>query len=211
MRRRSRRDWQGYKVDQKIIRLAAAALALFAAPATAQGFSDAYNFLKAVREGDGSKVSELASVPGSIVVNAKDRATGDGALHIVARDRNLGWLAFLIGKGARPDLQNNEGMTPLAIATQIGWAEGAQLLLDRRASVDLANVRGETPLILAVQNRDLAMVRLLLGRGANPKRTDRVAGYSALDYARKDARSAAIVKLLEAPVTPAKAAQGPGL
>jgi ankyrin repeat protein len=75
--------------------------------------------------------------------------------------------------------------------------EGAESLLGRSASVDLANSRGETPLIIAVHNRDIAMVRLLLGKGANPKRTDSIAGYSALDYAKQDSRSAAILKLLE--------------
>jgi uncharacterized protein len=55
------------------------------------------------------------------------------------------------------------------------------------------------------------MVRLLLGKGANPKRTDRVAGYSALDYAKQDGRAGAILKLLEAkPETP-KAIAGPKL
>jgi ankyrin repeat protein len=117
----------------------------------------------------------------------------------------------MLGKGARPDLQNKEGMTPLAIAAQIGWIEGAELLLRRKAKVDLANSRGETPLILAVQRRDLEMVRLLVDKGADPKRQDSVAGYSALDYARRDGRSQAILKLLETPAKPARAVAGPSL
>jgi ankyrin repeat protein len=184
---------------------AAAALAMLTAPAQAQTFSDSYTFLKAVRERDGNKVSDLVTAPGSVVINTRERATGDAALHYVVKGRDLNWLAFLIGKGAKTDIQNNEGMTPLAVAAQIGWAEGAQVLLDRRASVDLANNRGETPLIIAVQNRDMATVRLLLSKGANPRRADRVAGYSALDYAKRDNRSAAILKALETSA-PAKTA-----
>lgn len=196
---------------QKFVRTAAAiALAALAVPATGQGYSDGYSFLKAVKDGDGNKVSEIVDASASTVVNAKERGTGDGALHMVVRNRNLNWLTFLIGKGARPDMQNVQGETPLGMAAQIGWVEGAQLLLDRRASVDLANSRGETPLILAVQRRDLPMVSLLVRMGANPKKADRVAGYSALDYAKKDARSAAIVKILETPAKPA-AVQGPKL
>lgn len=196
---------------QKFARMAAAAaLAMLAVPALGQTFSDSYTFLKAVKEGDGNKVADLVESSGPTVINAKERGSGDGALHIVARSRNLAWLNYLIGKGARPDMQNAEDQTPLAIAAQLGWLDGAQLLLDRRASVDLANVRGETPLILAVQRRDVAMVDLLIKRGANPKRTDRVAGYSALDYAKRDARSAAIVKILEAPAK-APSIQGPKL
>jgi ankyrin repeat protein len=200
-----------YRVVQKFVRMAAAAaLAMLAVPAFGQAFSDSYTFLKAVKEGDGNKVTDLIDSSGPTVINAKERGTGDGALHMVVRGRNLSWLNFLIAKGARPDMQNAEGLTPLAISAQLGWVDGALLLLDRRASVDLANVRGETPLILAVQRRDVAMVNLLMSRGANPKRTDRVAGYSALDYAKKDARSAAIVKILEAPPK-ATSIQGPKL
>jgi hypothetical protein len=55
----------------------------------------------------------------------------------------------------------------------------------------------------------MSMVRALLDKGANPKRTDSVAGYSAIDYARRDSRSAAILKLLETPRGPAKPVYGP--
>jgi uncharacterized protein len=175
----------------------ALAVALAAAPAGAQQYSDGFNFLKAVKERDGTKATSLISEPGSIVINTKDRATGSGALHMLVKDRDITWLRFMLAKGAKPDLQNNEGNTPLALAAQIGWMEGAEALLGRGAAVDLANGRGETPLIIAVHNRDIAMVRLLLGKGANPKRTDSIAGYSAIDYAKQDARSAAILKLLE--------------
>lgn len=190
---------------------AAAALALLSAPAGAQGYSDAYNFLKAIRDGDGDKASGLIAQPGTTVINTRDRATGEGALHIVAHDRNYTWMSYLLGKGARPDLQDNQGMTPLAVAAQVGWVEGAQLLLARRASVNLANGRGETPLILAVHNRDISMVRLLMTNGADPRKADRAAGYSALDYAKKDSRAAAIVKLLEAPAASPAPGQGPKL
>jgi uncharacterized protein len=43
------------------------------------------------------------------------------------------------------------------------------------------------------------MVRLLLARGASPKRTDNVANLSATDYARQDPRAAEILKALTAP------------
>jgi ankyrin repeat protein len=187
------------------------ALALAAAPAVveAQGnmaYSDSYSFLKAVKERDGAKVNELVSAAGSVVINTRDQTNGEGALHYMVRARDLTWLAFLLGKGARPDIQSNRGDTPLTLAAQIGWFEGAEQLLLRGASANLGNGRGETPLILATQRRDLAMVRLLLARRADPKRSDNVAGMSALDYARQDPRASAVLKLLEAKVAPKPAA-----
>jgi uncharacterized protein len=174
-----------------------AAMLAIAAPAAAQSFSDGYTFLKAVKERDGDKVNSVLAEPGTTAINARERGTGDGALHIIARSRDLTWLSFLLSKGARPDLQNQEGNSALSIAAQIGWTDGAQVLLARKATVDLSNSRGETPLILAVQRRDMSMVRLLLGKGADPKKTDSVAGLSAIDYAKQDSRWTAILKLLE--------------
>ncbi len=190
--------------------LAASMVLVLAVPAAGQmTFSDSFTFLKAVKERDGDKVTALVSEPGSTVINTRDRSSGEGALHYVVRGRDLNWLSFLLGKGARPDLASNRGDTPLTLAAQIGWLEGAELLLARRATVDLGNGRGETALILATQRRDLAMVRMLLARRADPKRPDRVAGMSAIDYAKQDPRAGAVLKLLEAKVAPAKPAAGP--
>jgi ankyrin repeat protein len=190
--------------------LAASMILTVAAPVFGQqNFSDSFTFLKAVRERDGAKVTDLVSQPGSVVINTRDRGSGEGALHIVVRGRDLSWLAFLLGKGARPDIQTNRGDTPLTLAAQIGWFEGVEQLLSRRAGVDLPNGRGETALILATQRRDVPLVRLLLGRGADPKRTDNVAGMSAIDYARQDPRAAAVLKMLEAKAAPAKPVAGP--
>lgn len=185
---------------------------MIAAPLAAQSFSDGFTFLKAVRERDSAKVQELVSNPSSNAINARDGNTGDGALHILVEERNLEWLGFLLSRGARPDVQNNEGATPLAMAAQLGWLEGATQLLARGAKVDLANRRGETPLILAVQARQLgvaervAVIELLVGQGADPNRQDSFAGYSALDYARQDSRTPDIARALETKPARANAA-----
>ncbi|MFL6857853.1 MAG: ankyrin repeat domain-containing protein [Allosphingosinicella sp.] len=181
-----------------------------AVPAAAQ-YSDSYNFLKAVRERNPTKVTELLAVPGTAVVNIKDPGSGEAALHIVVKGRDYEWLSFLLSKRATPNIQNRQGETPLSVAAQLGWTEGAELLLIRGAGVDVPNQRGETPLIFAVHRRDLAMVSLLLRGGANPNRKDNMSGYSALDYARQDGRSQAIVKLLESQAGPARPAAGPKL
>jgi hypothetical protein len=183
--------------------LALGLVGCLAAPLAAQDYSESFAFLKAVRERDGGKVQEIVSNPSSNAVNARDGKTGDSALHILVADRNLNWLAFLLGRGARPDIQNNEGNTPLAVAAQLGWVEGAVQLLARRARVDLPNNRGETPLILVVQSRQLPvadrveMIELLLDKGADPNRQDSFAGYSALDYGRQESRTPEILRALE--------------
>jgi len=181
----------------KRLLLGAALLGSIAVPLGAQSFSEGFTFLKAVRERDGATAERILSNPASTAVNARDGGTGEGALHILVRGRDLTWLSFMLGRGARPDAQTNDGTTPLILCAQIGWADGAQALLERRANPNLGNRRGETPLIFAVQTRDLAMVRLLLAAHADPNQTDHVSGNSPIDYARQDARASQILRLLE--------------
>ena len=189
----------------------AIALTVLVAPVMAQAqFSDSFNFIKAVKDRDGAKVTEFLNKPGSVIVNTRDGSTGQTALHIVAAGRDSLWLGFMLQRGANPDMRDSSGNTALLIATQLGWTDGIQTLLARRAGVDVANSSGETPLIRAVQNRDIASVRLLLAAGANPNKPDNAAGLSAKEYAARDPRSSAILKeIVEAKPVSTKPTQGP--
>ena len=192
-------------MSRKLTLALAAAIAFnLSAPVVAQGYSEGFKFLEAVRKRDGGSAESSLAGGGSRLVNTKDLTSGETGLHIVTRDRDLLWLRCLLSKGAKADVENKRGETPLTLATQLGWVDGAAVLLRAGAKVDGANSRGETPLILAVHKRDVPMIRLLLANGANPQRNDIIAGYSALDYAKRDDRSGTIVKLLEEP-QPAKA------
>lgn len=187
----------------------AAALAALLLPSLASAqFSESYKFLKAVRDRDGNVATEIISKPGSVIIDTRDNATGEAGLHIVTKARDLQWLAFLLSRGARPDIRDSAGNTALMLSAQLGFIEGAQALIIKRATIDLPNNAGETPLIRAVQLRNAAMVRLLLTEGANPNKTDSLAGLSARDYASRDRRAAAILKIFEEvkPKKPAKAA-----
>ncbi len=179
----------------------AALLMLAAAPASAQQFSDSYNFLNAIRETDGTKVNKYLENKSLRIVNAKDRSTGEGALHIVTRRSDSTYLRVLLQQDdINPNLQDNRGNTPLIIAAERGWGDGVQILLKYGANVNTANASGEAPLIRAVQVHDIDVARQLLAAGANPDRTDNVTGKSARDYARDETRYPQIAKLLaEAP------------
>jgi uncharacterized protein len=193
--------------------MAGLALAAMAVPAVAQGLNGpGYGFLKAVRDRDGDKVQEALDRPGTTVMLTRDENSGETALHIVVKRRDIVWTRYMLGKGAAVDAKDRQGNTALLDAAQIGFVDGAQQLLDLGASVDLSNNRGETPLIIATQMHDLATVRVLVQYGADPKTTDHVAGMSALDYAKRDGRSDAILKVLqEAKPVVKKKVSGPTL
>ncbi|MFZ2996531.1 MAG: ankyrin repeat domain-containing protein [Sphingobium sp.] len=168
-------------------------------------FSDSYNFLKAVKDKDGQKVTDLVQKPGSTVINSRDVNSGENALHIVVTRRDPTWLSFLLAKGANPNLTDNDGNTPLMDAVQGRFEEGVRTLLSFKAQVDKVNNSGETPLIRAVQLRDVGLVRLLVAQGANPERRDAIAGMSARDYAERDGRTPGLIEALAA----AKASSAP--
>jgi ankyrin repeat protein len=183
-------------------RLAAFLVALIAAtgllfsPAQAQ-FRGGYAFLQAVESRDGTKATEALKDDPSFI-NTRNPDTGQTALIIVTKRRDISWLRFLLAKDADPSIGDRQGVTPLMHAALINFTDGAEELLKDKAPVDQANRRGETALILAVQSKNVAMVRLLVKRGANPDKADHVAGMSARAYAKRDDRTGQIVALLDA-------------
>lgn len=183
-------------------RLASFALALIAAtglayaPAQAQ-FRGGYAFLQAVESRDGTKATEALKDDSSLI-NARNPDTGETALIIVTKRRDMTWVRFLLAKDADPAIADRQGVTPLMHAALINFADGAEELLREKAPVDQTNRRGETALILAVQSKNVAMVRLLVKNGANPDKADHIAGMSARAYATRDDRTGQIVALLNA-------------
>jgi len=161
---------------------ALAAMLVLGSQAAAQTYSDGYRFLQAIDQKDLAKADELLGKPGSTLINSRDLTSGKGGLHIAAERRDATWLAYLLDRGANPNIADRRGVTPLMRASQLGFFEGIEQLVAAGARVDVSNSTGETPLILAVHRRDTAMMRLLLKAGADPDRTDN-SGRSARDYA----------------------------
>ena len=191
-------------------RLLLPALFVAALPAAAQQQSQGYKFLEAVKSAKGDEVVKILDQPGQTIVNTRDVSTGEGALHIVIKRGDAMYLRYLLSRGADPNLRNGRGDTPLLLAVQYGQSGMVDVLTAARANPNLGNGGGETPLIRAVQKRDLALVRTLLAANANPDQTDNVAGMSARDYARADARSPAIAKLIdEKPKRAVRSVAGP--
>ncbi|WEK45995.1 MAG: ankyrin repeat domain-containing protein [Candidatus Andeanibacterium colombiense] len=170
-----------------------------AMPAEAQMYSTGFQFLKAVKDGDGDKLAELIQKNSTTIVNAQDLTSGEGALHILVRKHttaSLTWMRYLIQQGANVNIADKGGVTPLALAVQLNNIEAVQALIDGRARVDTPNSTGETPLITAVHGRDIPLMRMLLKGGANPDRADS-SGRSARDYARLDGVSSSLLSEIE--------------
>lgn len=196
----TRQGGSGGRKAWLLLPLLAGAAMIAATPAHAQ-FSQGYQFLEAVKKKDGQKVEDALAIPGSTLINTRDVTSGETALHIVAQRRDITWLTFLIAKGANVNVRDARGVTPLQLASNLGWLDGVELLVSKKARVDDANDAGETPLIFAVHRRDIPMMRALLKAGADPDRKDN-SGRSARDYAVIDGRSGPLVAEIESSAKP---------
>ncbi len=161
----------------------AALAAVSTAPVVAQGFSEGYQFLKAVKDREGQDVTDALNEPGTTIVNTRDITSGETALHIVTSRRDTSWIRFLTQRGANPNIRDNKGVAPIQIAVRLGHLDGVEALIKAGANIDVSDSSGETPLIAAVHARNAELVRVLLAQGANPDRTDN-SGRTARDYAQ---------------------------
>ncbi len=192
----------------KRIAVAAVALALASAGA-AQNMSAGYKFLDAVKKRDGNVVEQMISnsgakgTRGDIIINSRDITNGDSALHLVIAGHDYKWLEYLLYKGADANNRNFVGTTPLWLAINTGFSEGATLLIAKRARVNDPGPSGETPLISAVHQRNIDLVRVLIKAGADVTRSDN-SGRNPIEYARLS-KSVMMLSELEAAAKVAKA------
>ena len=94
----------------------------------------------------------------------------DNRLHFAALTDDLAGARDLLLSGMSPDIQDEEGFTPLHFAAQEYSVSVAAALLEAGASIDLENRFGNTPLFVAVFNSKGrgALIKLLRSHGANP-------------------------------------------
>lgn len=172
----------GFDVLRKLGAAGAIASAIaLATPAAAQFQSEGYQFLEAVKDREGDKATDMLNRPGNQLVNSRDITSGDTGLHIVVARSDALWVRFLLQRGADPNIRNKRGVTPIQLATALGFTEGVEALIKGGANINVADQTGETPLIAAVHARNVPLVRMLLEKGADPDRNDN-SGRSARDY-----------------------------
>jgi ankyrin repeat protein len=108
----------------------------------------------------------------------------------------------LIAGGAKVDVANNYGITPLLDASRTGDEEIIEVLLKAGADPKIAHPEGETPLMAASKSGSLAAVQLLLSRGVDVNAADTFQQQTALMWASAEGHAEVVEALLKAGADP---------
>ncbi len=127
-------------------------------------------------------------------VNARE-VDGTTALHWAVRADNTVETRRLLRAGARPDVSNRYGVTPLALAAANGNAAILSLLIAAGADPNAPSAQHEPVLMTAARSGSVDAVRCLLDHGADVNAREPWQGETALMWAAGE-NYAAIAQLL---------------
>ena len=92
-------------------------------------------------------------------------------------------VELLLTRGANIHDKDDDGWSPISLATWNGHVKVVELLLSKGANIHDKNSNGQSPIMLASLSGYVDMVDLLLSKGANIRDED-IDGYTCFRHAR---------------------------
>lgn len=102
----------------------------------------------------------------NVQIEQKDR-NGSTALHWAIRSGAVGATVLLLERGAQPDTQNDQGMTPTMLAVRENDRYLVEEILRFNPDLSIADYTGRTVLDWSRTSRDRSIETLLLDAGAS--------------------------------------------
>lgn len=102
-----------------------------------------YRLLQCVQDGDKPYIEKLISMGVDDLINLTEPREGNGVLHLASVANNPDMLEFLVAQGARPDVQDSRGRTPLMLAAELGYDGIVSLLAKKNADMKLVDKEGK--------------------------------------------------------------------
>ncbi|XP_016354773.1 ankyrin repeat and EF-hand domain-containing protein 1 [Sinocyclocheilus anshuiensis] len=102
-----------------------------------------YRLLQCVQDGDKLYIEKLISMGVRDLINLTEPREGNGVLHLASVGNKPDMLEFLIAQGARPDMQDRRGRTPLMLAAELGYDRIVSLLAKNNADMKLVDKEGK--------------------------------------------------------------------
>lgn len=159
-------------------------------------------FVLALKIGNPALIEKLVTViKRDGPVEDIDSSVYDGAWTVSDHTAAIGFfkkgIEEAVKHGAKIDYQDEDGQTPLIVATVENKEELVTALIELGANVNLENAEGETALIQAIAQNRPNISKLLIEAGANLEHQSKD-GLDAMGYAYKYQRTSVINQILEA-------------
>ncbi|KAK3542632.1 hypothetical protein QTP86_031326 [Hemibagrus guttatus] len=102
-----------------------------------------YRLLQCVRARDTAQVKKLLHGGVHDLINITEPREGKGVLHVAAVANDNDMIEFLMVHGARPDVQDKRGRTPVMLAAELGHDGVVALLAEKHTDMKLTDIEGK--------------------------------------------------------------------
>lgn len=118
---------------------------------------------KYVAEGNQEKVESLLKQN-----SYKDKSQLNSLVLLAMKNHRESVMLLLVVAGANPNVQNEDGESPLMVFSSFGPLERVRKMVESGAEVNHQDSQGATALVWAASNNESEIVEYLLSKGANP-------------------------------------------